>query len=173
MTGVSTRGATSFTLTLDDGDYSVVGEGGGPSWTVTVNGRSFEVKPGEDGRVLVDGIVHEVEVEGETVRAEGDEHKLAVSGFDLGPAPSGPSGTITSPPITGGGDGAIVAIMPGQVTRVLVAEGQEVVEGDAVCVLEAMKMENELRADRDGVIEKVHVRPGEDVEKDQVLIEIK
>jgi biotin carboxyl carrier protein len=62
--------------------------------------------------------------------------------------------------------------MPGQVTRVMVVEGQEVEENEAVCVLEAMKMENELRADRGGVVKAVHVAPGDDVEKGQVLVEI-
>jgi len=174
MTGTSEKGAAPFTISLDGVDYAVVVEGDGrPSWTVTVNGRSYEVEPGEDGRVLVDGIAHELEVEEERVRAGDSEHKLVVSGFDLGPARSGPSAAIASPPTTGGGDGAIVAIMPGQVTRVLVGEGQQVVEGEAVCVLEAMKMENELRADRDGVVDHVYVRPGDDVEKGQVLIEIR
>ena len=44
--------------------------------------------------------------------------------------------------------------------------------GEAVCVLEAMKMENELRSERDGVVKTVHVKPGDDVEKDQVLVEV-
>jgi propionyl-CoA carboxylase alpha chain len=54
----------------------------------------------------------------------------------------------------------------------MVSEGQEVQKGEAVCVLEAMKMENELRAERDGIVKAVHVKPGDDVEKDQVLVEI-
>jgi propionyl-CoA carboxylase alpha chain len=62
--------------------------------------------------------------------------------------------------------------MPGKITRVMVADGQDVQQGEAVCVLEAMKMENELRAERDGVVKVVHVKPGDDVEKGQVLVEI-
>jgi biotin carboxyl carrier protein len=62
--------------------------------------------------------------------------------------------------------------MPGKITRVMVAPGQDVQRGDAVCVLEAMKMENELRAERGGVVKAVHVKPGDDVEKDQVLVEV-
>jgi pyruvate carboxylase subunit B len=62
--------------------------------------------------------------------------------------------------------------MPGQIIRVMVEQGQEVQNGEPVCVLEAMKMENELHAHQDGVVKAVHVQPGDDVEKDQVLVEI-
>ncbi|MBN1179749.1 MAG: biotin/lipoyl-binding protein, partial [Anaerolineae bacterium] len=41
-----------------------------------------------------------------------------------------------------------------------------------VCVLEAMKMENELQARQSGTVKAVHVSPGNDVEKDQVLVEV-
>jgi len=56
--------------------------------------------------------------------------------------------------------------------RVLVELGQEIAAGAPVCVLEAMKMENELHASQGGTVRAVHVRPGDDVEKGQVLVEI-
>ena len=61
--------------------------------------------------------------------------------------------------------------MPGLVVRVHAAPGQAVAAGAGVVVLEAMKMENELRAAVSGVISKVHARAGETVEKGQILIE--
>jgi pyruvate carboxylase subunit B len=70
------------------------------------------------------------------------------------------------------GEGAVTAIMPGKIIRVLVAEGDEVVEGDVVCILEAMKMENELKAPKAGVVKVLHVQPGQDVETRTVLAEI-
>lgn len=57
-------------------------------------------------------------------------------------------------------------------SRVVVEEGQEVQDGEPVCVLEAMKMENELHAPWGGLVKAVHVKPGDDVEKAQVLVEI-
>jgi biotin carboxyl carrier protein len=66
--------------------------------------------------------------------------------------------------------GAVTAIMPGKIIRVLVKEGDEVQEGDVVCVLEAMKMENELRASKSGVVKEVTVEPGSDVEMGEVLV---
>ncbi len=63
------------------------------------------------------------------------------------------------------------APMPGLVVRVQVEAGQAVAAGAGVIVLEAMKMENELRAAGQGVVRAVRVRPGEAVEKGQVLVE--
>ena len=55
---------------------------------------------------------------------------------------------------------------------VSVAEGDEVKAGDELAVLEAMKMENALRAERNGVIAKLHFKAGESVEVDQVIMEL-
>lgn len=62
------------------------------------------------------------------------------------------------------------APMPGKVIEVLVEEGQTVAEGDPMLVLEAMKMENVLRAAGEGEVSSVRVSAGEAVEKDAVLI---
>jgi biotin carboxyl carrier protein len=160
--------AKEFTITLDDTEYQVVTEGN----KITVNGRPFTVDFGDDGTVVVDGIAYDVTVEGDRAHVGDATHTIEVAGLSVRSraraAPGGPDHSAQLEP----GDGAVVAIMPGKVTRVLVEEGQDVRDGEAVCVLEAMKMENELRADRDGVVEAVHVSPGDDVEKGQVLVEL-
>jgi biotin carboxyl carrier protein len=61
--------------------------------------------------------------------------------------------------------------MPGLVLRVQVEPGQRVAEGGGLVVLEAMKMENELKSPATGVVKAVRVSPGEAVEKGQVLVE--
>ena len=78
--------------------------------------------------------------------------------------------------LTGGserarGPAVVKAPMPGLVVRVQVEAGQSVISGAGVIVLEAMKMENELRAAAPGVVSTVRVKPGEAVEKGQVLVE--
>jgi biotin carboxyl carrier protein len=62
------------------------------------------------------------------------------------------------------GPGRIAAPMPGRVVRVLAAIGQEVARGDGVVVVEAMKMENELTAPRDGIITEIGVEEGQTVQ---------
>jgi biotin carboxyl carrier protein len=67
---------------------------------------------------------------------------------------------------------AIKAPMPGRVVRVLVAAGDHVKARQGVVVVEAMKMENELRAPRDGTVKEVAVEPGAAVESGAVLLVI-
>jgi len=65
---------------------------------------------------------------------------------------------------------AVKAPMPGLVVAVQVVEGEEVSAGDVLVVLESMKMENEVRAPRDGRVNRVQVCPMETVEKEQTLV---
>jgi biotin carboxyl carrier protein len=64
----------------------------------------------------------------------------------------------------------IKAPMPGLVLDVRVSEGDTVKKGDAILVLEAMKMENIIKSPTDGIIKKINVKKGVAVEKNQVLI---
>jgi biotin carboxyl carrier protein len=72
-------------------------------------------------------------------------------------------------PLHGHGQGMIVAPMPGRVVRVLVAAGDPVDVRQPVVVVEAMKMENELRAPRAGHVKEISVAPGTSVEAGRVL----
>jgi propionyl-CoA carboxylase alpha chain len=65
----------------------------------------------------------------------------------------------------------VLSPMPGLVVSMDVAPGQQVREGEVVCVLEAMKMQNILRAERDGLVKAVNAKPGDPVAADQVLVE--
>ncbi|HEX7947681.1 MAG TPA: biotin/lipoyl-containing protein, partial [Phenylobacterium sp.] len=65
----------------------------------------------------------------------------------------------------------VLSPMPGLVVSIDVAAGQEVKTGEVVAVLEAMKMQNILRAERDGVVKAVNAGPGDSVAADEVLIE--
>ncbi|HEX5438548.1 MAG TPA: biotin/lipoyl-containing protein [Gemmatimonadaceae bacterium] len=99
----------------------------------------------------LDGFVYDVEALDERTRAIRD---LALaSATPTGPAP-------------------VVAPMPGLVVQVHVQVGDEVVQGQGLIVMEAMKMENELRAQGAGVVKAVLVTPGTAVEKGAVLVEL-
>ncbi len=78
--------------------------------------------------------------------------------------------SLTGPRAGDPGGGVVRAPMPGLVVRVDVREGERVSAGASLVVVEAMKMENELRAGRPGIVAKVHVRPGMAVEKGVPLV---
>ena len=66
----------------------------------------------------------------------------------------------------------VTAYMPGRVVAVLVAEGDEVRAGQGMVVLEAMKMENEIRTEHDGVVKRIFVESGQAVEGGDPLFEL-
>jgi propionyl-CoA carboxylase alpha chain len=70
-----------------------------------------------------------------------------------------------------GSEKSIRCPMPGLVVSIAVSEGQEVKAGETLAVVEAMKMENILRAERDGTINKIRVKPGDSVAVDAVIME--
>jgi propionyl-CoA carboxylase alpha chain len=65
----------------------------------------------------------------------------------------------------------VLCPMPGLVVSIAVGEGQEVKAGEAVAVVEAMKMENVLRAEIDGTVKKIHAKPGDSLAVDAVILE--
>jgi len=66
---------------------------------------------------------------------------------------------------------SLLCPMPGLVVSIAVAEGQEVKAGETLAVVEAMKMENVLRAERDGTVKKIHAKKGDSLAVDAVIME--
>ena len=62
--------------------------------------------------------------------------------------------------------------MPGQVAKIFVSAGDKIIKGDRVLVIEAMKMETIISAEKSGKIKKLHVSSGDNVETKDLLIEI-
>jgi len=67
--------------------------------------------------------------------------------------------------------GLLLSPMPGLLLRVAVDEGDSVKAGEELAVVEAMKMENVLRAERDGVVKQIHAKPGDSLAVDQTILE--
>ena len=61
--------------------------------------------------------------------------------------------------------------MPGLVKQIMVTEGQEVKNGEPLAIVEAMKMENVLRAERDGTVSKIAAKEGDSLAVDAVILE--
>jgi len=154
-----------FSLTLNDTTYKIVVDGN----SILVNGQPFVVGfDANTGQVLVDGVPYDVNLDtpGGQAIVGGIAHTLNVEGLEEERAGPSAAAAVTA------SEGAVTAIMPGKIMRVLVAEGDEVAEGDIVCILEAMKMENELKAPKAGVVQTLRMQPGQDVEMGAVLAEI-
>jgi biotin carboxyl carrier protein len=141
-------------------------EGG---YTVTLDGTARDVNLVETGdhfaSLIVDGASCEVGFEkredGYRVHLSNDTVTVALDD----PA-SGAGGRDERPQ----GPTRLTAPMPGRVVRVLVEEGRDVEPGQGLVVIEAMKMENELKAPRKGRIDEVAVREGQAVEAGALLL---
>ncbi|MCL2561221.1 MAG: biotin/lipoyl-binding protein [Rikenellaceae bacterium] len=116
----------------------------------------------------VNGTEYEVEVEGiKTVPtravSKGIQQPPAMQSTEPVVKPTSHSGTATQ----------LKSPLPGVILDVRVKEGDEVKAGQTVMILEAMKMENNIEADRDGVIERITARKGDPVLEGDVLLSIK
>ncbi|MBA2301247.1 MAG: acetyl-CoA carboxylase biotin carboxyl carrier protein subunit [Acidobacteria bacterium] len=148
----------------------------GGKYRVSLDGQLHEInaaRVGVYGLSLLDGqagISREVQVTPGTTRGE---LLVSLSGRTIAATVNGRR-TGRAGVDAGGGDGeqTVVAPMPGRVVRVLVAAGDEVAVRQGVVVVEAMKMENELRAPRAGKVKEINVTPGTLVEAGRVLLVI-
>jgi biotin carboxyl carrier protein len=121
-------------------------------YSVLFGGRSYEMLVNSDRfnyTINVRGVQFQVQVEDERARRMNRARRL----------PTLPDGEL-----------AITAPIPGLVVRVLVAEGDAIEEGQPVVLLEAMKMENELRAVRGGIVRSVLVAGGQRVDQNAPLL---
>jgi biotin carboxyl carrier protein len=127
----------------------------------------------EPTRILVNGQAHTVDIKDvagttATVLIDGRTERLEVA---RGTAIGGPSGVSTAappapaPPKVGqpAAGERVTAPLPGKVLSVAVKPGDGVRKGDELCVIEAMKMGNSIRAQRDGTVREVFVAPGQTV----------
>ena len=149
------RSGDAWTATVDGRVMRVDFRRVDDRWSMLVGEASYEVaiESRRQGRHLVHVDGHIVPV---TVRVPGRGGRNAV---DDGESATGPA--------------TIVAPMPGRVVKVLVAPGDAVIPRQGLVVVEAMKMENELRAPRAGTVAEVRVREGAPVDANVVLVVIK
>ncbi len=130
---------------------------------VWINGRPFSVKV-EGNKVIVEGASHEVELKPGTAIVDGIAYKYEV----LEEKVEAPAIAMPEAPVEE--SGLVRAIMPGKIISVRVRKGDRVKKGDVLCILEAMKMENEIHAPKEGIVREVKVSEGDDVEMNQVLV---
>jgi biotin carboxyl carrier protein len=117
-------------------------------------------------KIKIDGKIFEAEVEEltEGVPVAGENKKEA-------PRPAAAS-SIPSKPSFSGSEKSVTSPMPGKIIAVKCTQGQAVKRGDVLIILEAMKMEQEIKAKADGTVTEIKVTPGKAVQKDEELIVI-
>jgi glutaconyl-CoA/methylmalonyl-CoA decarboxylase subunit gamma len=150
-----------------------------PTFDVTIQDKTYHVEVPDPGasplQVIVDGQTFQVGIVGTEVDAP--PTKLAPPpppAAQPRPLPPPPRIETARPAAMSGSSGhnEIVAPMPGTILSIEVKEGQQVDVGQVLCVLEAMKMKNPLRATHPGTITEVCVEPGRNVPYGEVLIRL-
>ncbi|GHD58954.1 acetyl/propionyl-CoA carboxylase subuit alpha [Thalassobaculum fulvum] len=144
-------------------------------YDVTVDGQRYAVRGALDATIAVfDGMIN-----GEPFAAQIDRdgiyYRLSYGGRELNAlvVPPRIAGALDKMPPKESADTGklLVSPMPGLLVSLAVAEGEAVKAGQELCVVEAMKMENVLRAERDGVVAKLHASPGDSLAVDQTIVE--
>lgn len=115
--------------------------------------------------ITVNGTTYEVVVE------EADSAEVSAPVFTPAAAPKVAQAPKAPAKVAGAAGGAtkVTAPMPGTILNIKVTAGQTVKKGDVICVLEAMKMENDIPAPCDGVIASVNVQKGASVAAGDIL----
>ena len=125
-------------------------------YKITLKGRTYEVEVEAGKAMLLD--------EYEAIAPSAPAAPVAVAPVAAPAAPAAAAVTATGE--------AVNAPMPGTILKVNVSQGQAVKEGDVLCVLEAMKMENEIMAPKAGTITQVVVSKGSSVNTGDALVVI-
>jgi biotin carboxyl carrier protein len=149
---IEETGKSVYRVSVDGNEFLVDGKKTGrTNYSLIVDHRSFEIEvdsSDDEYRVLVDGRNYRIHLV--------DERRLRVGGSQAGLELQGRQ-NITVP-------------MPGKVIAVLVSEGDAVERGQGLAIVEAMKMENEVRSPITGVVKEIKAKPGDTVEGGAVLL---
>ena len=129
-------------------------------YKVTLNGRTYEVEV-EAGKAM---LLAEYEAVVPSAPAPVAEAPAA--------APAAPVAAAPAAAVSLAAGETVSAPMPGTILKVNVTEGQSVKAGDVLCVLEAMKMENEIKAPKDGKVAQIVAAKGANVDTGAALVVI-
>ncbi len=141
-----------------------------------INGRNYkviveDVLDGDSAVLQVNGETYQVSILSQPAQAAPSAAPQAAATASPVAAPPPKAAPKPAAPSAGGG-GAVTAPMPGTVLKILVNVGDAVTAGQTVMVIEAMKMENEIKANSTGNVSKILVSSGDNVAAGAPLINI-
>ena len=149
---IEETGKSVYRVSVDGNEFLVDGKKTGrTNFSLIVDNRSFEIEvdnTDDEYRVLVDGRNYRIHLV--------DERRVRVGGCAIGLSNSRGVRMVSVP-------------MPGKIIAVLVGEGDAVEKGQGLVIVEAMKMENEVRSPIAGEVKEIKVKPGDTVEGGAVL----
>ncbi|MFD0916576.1 pyruvate carboxylase [Pseudahrensia aquimaris] len=158
-------------------DYALAQRAYGPMSALPTPIYFYGMKPGDEARVEIDQgkvlIIHCLAI------SDMDDQGMKTVFFELNGQPRrarvpdrlhGSEAAVSRPKADEGNDAHVGAPMPGVISALTVAEGQEVKAGDVILSIEAMKMETALHADADGVVAEVYVKPGDQIDAKDLLV---
>jgi len=149
-------------------------------YSLKVNGHQYDVtiddvnEASTVAHVVVNGTAYEVEIAGAAASSSSKPQVISApktTGLSVTPTSAAPSRPVAAPAAAGAGY-TVKSPLPGTVLAVKVAVGDKVAVGQTLVVLEAMKMENNIDADRAGVVKAVPVQQGATVMEGDSLIVI-
>lgn len=138
-------------------------------YIIKINGNQYAVSVQNNDETSANVVVNgsEFNVEHEKIIT-----KKAKSNKPLEASTAAAIHTPAAPPKPTGAESIIKSPLPGSILTISVKEGDNIKAGDRLLMLEAMKMENNIDADKDGVVTKIHVQTGESVLEGAVLVTI-
>jgi biotin carboxyl carrier protein len=155
--------AHKFTLMLDGKPYEIERRGG----LLIVNGVEFPFQSKND-QITISGTPHTVKLSCPTAEVDGIGYAFEAKGLEESRATEKKhQATSQSPAVRGD---TVTAVMPGLIIKMFKSKGDHVKAGETLLILEAMKMQNEIRAGHDCIVKEVLVRPGQPVEKGEKLV---
>lgn len=127
-------------------------------------------------KITLNGKAYEIEVEKMSDAPAASAAQAPAPAASAAKTPAAPSAVASSAPasapVSGTGAGSVNAPMPGTILKVNKAVGDKVEAGEAVVVLEAMKMENDITSNKAGVLKSIAVNKGDTVAAGQFLFEV-
>lgn len=143
------------------------------SFKFTIQGNKYDVNvlniEDEIAEIEVNGTVYKVELE---KKISTPKTPKLVRSFAVPSTETAPSQLKTSAPTAPKGAGFIKSPLPGVILDIYVKEGDKVTVGQKLITLEAMKMENNINADKEGIVKSIKISKGDSVLEGDTLIEI-